>query len=264
MAPFTSRTRKGYLDRYGQWAFVLLGLLTASGDAACDKVERLRVGQTIVWQLRGQPALFYRAGMTIDADGAPKAYHPVSKKGLDALGNAGRPGNWWGIATHNGKRNGQPVIQGPNDPAPGYYVSTTALSDPTKRYTDPHRYVDATTIPYIIIPGKPKRAVGVHLRDLVRMGDFVLVVNRSNGQVAGAIVADIGPVGKLGEGSIALAEALGIPSDPRRGGTSRNVVYILFPNSGNRKPRPKEVIEQRSKELFEAWGGMKQVNACFP
>src|SRR5271165_3204735 len=73
------------------------------------------------------PAIVWEGGMQIDADGSPRAYNPVSSKGLDALGNAGRPGNWWALATVNGKSSGKPVIQGPSDPAPGFYVSTTAL-----------------------------------------------------------------------------------------------------------------------------------------
>ena len=40
-------------------------------------------------------AFFCEAGMMIDADGAYHAYHPDNRSGLDYLGNAGRPGNWW-------------------------------------------------------------------------------------------------------------------------------------------------------------------------
>ena len=35
--------------------------------------------------------------MTIDADGAPNAYHP-DNTGLDDLANAGTPGRWEGLA----------------------------------------------------------------------------------------------------------------------------------------------------------------------
>jgi hypothetical protein len=33
------------------------------------------------------------------------------------------PGNWWALVT----RNGRPIVQGADDPAPGFYVSTTTL-----------------------------------------------------------------------------------------------------------------------------------------
>ena len=62
----------------------------------------------------------YTGEFTNDADGDPRAYHPKgSPPGLDYLANAGHPGNWWALATDNGKPNGRPIIQGPNDPAPG-------------------------------------------------------------------------------------------------------------------------------------------------
>lgn len=51
----------------------------------------------------------YVAEMNIDADGSPRAYHPVSDSGLDALANAGHKGNWWEIATNE---KGEPCIQG--------------------------------------------------------------------------------------------------------------------------------------------------------
>ena len=58
----------------------------------CDKVEQLKVGGVSIWQLQGQTAFFYEAGMAIDVDGAPQAYHPEpdSNLGLDFLANAGR------------------------------------------------------------------------------------------------------------------------------------------------------------------------------
>jgi hypothetical protein len=91
--------------------------------------------------------------MAINADGSPHAYHPHGK-GLDKLSYAGKPGNWWGIATHNGKSSGTPVIQGPSDPAPGYYVSTTSLVDGTKDPKSQRRYANSETIPFMVIPGE--------------------------------------------------------------------------------------------------------------
>lgn len=44
-----------------------------------------------------------------------------------------------------------------------------------------------------------------------------------------SVVADIGPSAKLGEISIACAEALGIPSSPTSGGVSSGVSYKLWP-----------------------------------
>ncbi len=60
-------------------------------------------GEIPIWQLPGSPAFFYEAGMTIDADGAPNAYHP-DNTGLDDLRNAGAPGYWEGLG--QGQRRG--------------------------------------------------------------------------------------------------------------------------------------------------------------
>jgi len=86
---------------------------------------------------------------------------------------------------------------------------------------------------------------------------------RADSQHAGG-VADQGPKGQIGEGSIALAEALGIPSNPRHGGVVSGILYLVFPGSGNAKPRPLEEITAEATRLFEAWGGTAQMGACFP
>jgi hypothetical protein len=250
-------------------ALILIGLffpVSVLVAQECQKVEALKLrnsssSETIsLWKLQGteQTAFFFRSGMTIDADGAPRAYHPVSAKGLDALGNAGKPGNWWALVTDNGKSTGKPVIQKETDPDPGFYISMTALEDTTKGRTDPKRYVDSSTIPYVVLPSD------VMTRLKAKMGDFAVVIKSETRGLSHAIVADQGPKGQIGEGSIALAEALGIPSNPRSGGTSNGVLYLVFPGSGNRKPRSLEEINTEAKRLFESWGGMAQVNACQP
>ncbi len=196
-------------------------------------------------------------GLAIDADGAPNAYHPLDI-GTDDLKNAGEPDHWWGIATN---QNGKPFIQKAGDPYPGFYVSTTALQDKTKAINDPRRYVDSNTIPYIVLPARPKKHQGG-----AKLGDFCVVVYRVKNKyrVAYAIFADLGPENKLGEGSIALAKALGIPSDPRLGGIEQGVLYLVFPDSGNGKPRTIQEINTITKRLFKNWDGLKQLKACFP
>lgn len=50
-----------------------------------------------------------------------------------------------------------------------------------------------------------------------------------HGKSIEAVVGDIGPKSKLGEISIACAEALGIPSSPLSGGVAAGVEYQLWP-----------------------------------
>jgi hypothetical protein len=218
--------------------------------------EVIRDGQAVrevpLWRLPESSAFFFEAGMTIDADGAANAYHP-DDTGLDDLANAGEPGHWHALAKDE---EGNPYVQGPNDPYPGYYVSTTALADRSKNARDPSRYVDASKVPYIVLPRGLIRQTGA------RLGDFAVVLNLRSAKSSFAIFADIGPAERIGEGSIALAENLGIRSDPRRGGTRGGVLYLVFPGSGNGRPRPIEEINEQAEKLFQSWGGKEQLTAC--
>jgi hypothetical protein len=191
----------------------------------------------------GTTAFFYESGMTIDADGAPNAYHPENV-GLDDLANAGTPGRWEGLAKDP---DGEPYVQGPNDPFPGYYVSATALMDRTKAVSDPGRYVDASKIPFVVLPGGMARQLGA------RPGDFAAVFNPRNGKSSFAIFGDVGPFDRIGEGSVALAENLGVRSDARNGGARRGILYLVFPGSGNGRPRPVEEIEGEGRRLLLEW-----------
>jgi Fungal chitosanase of glycosyl hydrolase group 75 len=211
--------------------------------------DGLRTRETPIWQLPGSQAFFFVGGMTIDADGAPNAYHP-DNIGLDDLSNAGTPDHWDGIMTD---REGNPIIQGPDDPFPGYYVSCTSLSDRMKSVSDPTRYVDASKIPYVVLPRQVADQGGA------RLGDFAVVVNLANGKSSYAIFADIGT---LGEGSVALADNLGIWSDARRGGRGGGVLYLVFPGSGNRQPRAIEEIQSETEKLLQDWGGLSKLTSC--
>jgi len=195
---------------------------------------------------------FFESSLSVDADGAPNAYHP-DNIGLDDITNAGAPGSWSGVAAD---KSGELFIQGPGDPFPGYYVSVTDLSDRAKAANDPTRYVDASRIPYIVLPE------GIEAQTGARPGDFAVVFNLQNGKRSPAIFADTGPEDRIGEGSVALAESLGLWSDARSGGTTRGILYLVFSGSGNGTPRPIEEINAEVGKLFSAWGGNSQLTAC--
>jgi hypothetical protein len=202
-----------------------------------------------VWQLPDSQDFFFVSGMTIDADGAPNAYNPEDT-GLDELANAGTPAHWDGIITDP---SGNPLIQQASDPFPGYYVSCTSLSDETKQTNDPTGYVNAVNIPYVVLPQDVAERGGA------KLGDFAVVMNLRNGKSSFAIYADIGT---LGEGSVALADALGIWSDARHGGASDDILYLLFPGSGNRKPRVIGEIQSEGQKLVHRWGRTKELSSC--
>jgi hypothetical protein len=218
----------------------------------------LSVAGTPVWKHPGpSTAVVFRAGMAIEVDGAPTAYHAQDGLALNRLSGAGRPGHWWGLVTSNG----QPVVQGPKDPAPGFYVSMTSLQNSAFGETDPRRYVDASTIPYVALPKSVAQAGDI------RLGDLVAVINQANGKVAYAIFADHGPENKLGEGSICLANQLRTKPlsdrDAVRCSLPEKVVYVVFPGSGNRRPKRRDEIVRMGRALFEQWGGVTAVAAWF-
>jgi peptidoglycan hydrolase-like protein with peptidoglycan-binding domain len=201
-------------------------------------------------------AVFYTAGMMIDADGAYRAYHP-GNKGLDYLANGGKPGNWWALVTDNGRPSGEPIVQGPNDPAPGFYISTTSLEDANFNRKDPRRYVDSETIPYIVLPGGKLGGA--------KLGDLALLINLETKTQVKAIVADAGPPKKLGEASIATAAALLGPGkgNPKNGGTERKIIrYIVFSGSGDGRPKTAVEIVARVDGLLHALSKEQVIAVC--
>ena len=239
---------------------VLPAVLTAAqaSDGTCPREQLDIIAERSVHRLPGGAVGFF-AGLHIDADGAPRAYHPDSAQGLDRLANAGRPGNWWALVTDTGTAAGTPIVQGPGDPAPGYHVSTTSLVDARRPERDPARYVDAATIAYVALPPAATRTWGITL------GDLAAVYDPRTGRTALAIFADTGPADALGEASIALAEALALPSDPRHGGVEApRIAYVLFPNTGDRRPRPAAQIERDGQRALDAWAARPDCGPAFP
>jgi len=222
----------------------------------CEKTQLLQVQTVPVYKFNNVNVVFFETGMKIDADGSPHAYNSQNT-GLDDIKNAGKKRNWWGIATNNDKPDGEPVIQSDTDAAPGYYVSTTSLIDKTKNFKDPKRYVDAEKIPYFVLPPEIMNA------DDIIIGDIALIYHRKYDSLSFAIFADIGPIDKIGEGSVALANQLHIGSDAKFGGIDKGVIYLIFPHSGNRKPKTISEINDIGARLFKDWGGMERFKKCF-
>jgi hypothetical protein len=202
------------------------GLEVHGGVNAEDDIAGFFRPNITVFKTRDGRAVYCKTGMNIDADGAYRAYK-IRNLGLDYDDNGKDPcapsGHWIGVVTDGA---GRPIPQQAQHPAPGYLISTTSLEDQTRAVTDPLRYVDSESVPYIVLPGG-------HL-DRASLGDYAMVVNTETGKIVHAIAADAGPKNKIGEASIAVARALlgEAASNPRRGGTERPIIrYIVFPNS---------------------------------
>jgi len=126
--------------------------------------------------------------------------------------------------------------------------------------------VDSDKVPYIVVPGGGfAKALGIEL------GDIAAVVYRD--RVVFSLVADYGPVCKLGEGSIELHEQLGqkvcVARDLakectrlRDVGIERDVLYFVFAGSKSRiidGLSAANVNERLSVEGAKLMNGLKDV-----
>jgi hypothetical protein len=110
--------------------------------------------------------------------------------------------------------------------------------------------VDSEKIPYFVLPGGWFSSKGI------KLGDIAAVIYKN--KVEYAIFADVGPAHKIGEGSIALARSLGhepIIGGIVKSGIDQDVIYIVFPGSGNGTPQDVSTIQSEGKRLLGALGG---------
>lgn len=185
----------------------------------------------------------WTSGLEVDVDGAPNAY-ALPSAGLDPLDDLR---NAWdkasqkyvGVVCSDAAKQ-HPLIQGPTDPAPGFCVSQSALVNGKFKEGDPRRYVDASRVPYVVVPPQLIEAGA-------KKSDLCIVTYQ--GRRAGAIVADVGPRHSIGEGSYSLHVELGV--DPKRArpahhlvGISFGVSFELHLGTANSQPWPRPTLEQ--------------------
>ncbi len=163
--------------------------------------------------------------MAVDVDGAPNAYGPIDKLALDYELNAhvgAKPGGRIvGYLTKNDDGR-TPIVQGPRDPYPGFYISTSGYVDARNNVlTDPRRYVNAAEINYTLWAAAA-RAAGV------RLGDFCVVHSRRTRFTVYAIVGDSGN-SRGAEGSLALLQRLGYDlHDGKSGGEDDPMIVVRY------------------------------------
>ena len=176
------------------------------------------------------------------ASGEPEGSAPTAKTGAPEVGEGVPSGKKFSLT-----RGGPPVIEtrtfltkkkvplvgftakmaidgdgpgGGRDGDPTYQRETALKSNGVS--------LNARVVPFIVIPGDFSTA-----HPTVKLGDYAAVTY--GGKTTFAIVGDIGPKGVLGEGSPALARAVGINPNPVSGGVqSASVQYLIMP--GTRKP----------------------------
>lgn len=183
-------------------------------------------GTPVYWD--GQ-VIQYHGEMTSCADGSPRCYGPdgCSPAPLDYLGNAGYPGNWWGVVTD---KNGHPVVQTKGDPIkhpyPSLYISCTAYKFAEYPATDCRAWVDAEKVLFSVIPSSVRMAVEPKF-----LGCRATITDQKNHKTVECVCAEIGPGSHLGEASMAVCAAFGLNPDPKKGGScdKKRWLYRFYP-----------------------------------
>ena len=121
--------------------------------------------------------------------------------------------------------------------------------------------LSADDMPFIVLPKRGQQpylwsGLGVGVGDLAMLW-------YKNGAMCAAIIGDVGPSTKIGEGSTKVARALGINPDPNTGGVQDippGIMHMVFPGSrkllaqtSGQRPRTddtRETIAARAQELL--------------
>jgi hypothetical protein len=210
-----------------------------------------------VQQVNGIVAAHFVSSMQIDADGAPKGYHEGDEHEWD--------NNWpcfdWLENLNQSDRHGQQGIGGAVGPAQGFTISATSLKDLNVANTqNTARYVDASVIPYIVLPADFPLADGTTHANTITdcLGCLAYVIDLVSGHATGAVFADAGP--RSGEASLATALRLGrkpfYPHCPPKvsGIDAKRFFTIVFPNERLAMPLTVSDIQTRAQTQFQSWG----------
>ncbi|WP_165390905.1 glycoside hydrolase family 75 protein [Pseudoduganella lutea] len=240
--------------------------------------------------------LFKNAVLHVDADGAPNSYlldgnglsytcdgvvaiengkkvTPKSdpkrwqEKCRAAWKNAKATGDYRGVSIFGFETNEKnvPLVQSKDDPLPGKaYISTTSYPVPGQPKGTQRRYVDATKIPYIVLPPSFRET------HKIKRGTLAVVYRPKTGRHAFAVYGDSG---SLGEASVKLHQDLG--SDPMivRDGVARAKAGIgdasliaVFPNAVASPETNTEAwyasIQQEGATALESFGGLEVLKSC--
>jgi hypothetical protein len=171
-----------------------------------------------------------------------------------------------------GLRDGGPTVD-------GFLVSATALRRPAvSDVCDIANYVDALTVPALVIPGNPKGGVSDFAKRGENVGDLVVAMVPGSTNPVFAVVGDIGPAGELGEGSVALnGKLLGKIAEPvnynevrgrkpfsGRGWVVPTALVLVFPATRDAQNpfMTTSRIDEAAKRRFGDWGGIARLNTC--
>lgn len=169
---------------------------------------------------------------------------------------------------------GYPCMHDGNTNYAGYFVASTTLTHDAPARADgcaPARYIDAEQIPFFVLPkgGFGKVGIGDLMVARLKQGDSDRIIY--------GLIADAGPAGKLGEGSVALnAALLGKGEKPilnlkdtwALDISGPAVAILVFGGTRSLLKRnySKSNIESVARQVFARWGGnidpIRRLDAC--
>ena len=241
--------------------------------------------------------LFTAKELNVDADGAPNAYFlngnglSYTCDGVVAIENGKRvtpdsgDKDWqkkcnaaWSLAKQTGDyskvaifgfsvdmKTRKPLVQSEGEPFPGTaYISTTTVSIPGTPEGTQRHYVDATKIPYVVLPSSFVR------KYKVQPGSLAVVYRPLTDKYAFGIYAD---GGNLGEASLKLHQDLGNNPYIVRNGIQRGkrtipdpTITVVFPGqivapiADNDKWTM--AINAAGLEKLNEFGGVTRLRGC--
>jgi Fungal chitosanase of glycosyl hydrolase group 75 len=175
--------------------------------------------------------VFFTADGDIDADGANgqnggSPAYKTDNTGSELLSNGGMAIRKGKVICAKSWARDIVILGGDNQPKvfPAKMIaSITWYRHPGALPDDPAAYVDSETVPYIVVPTLIVQKTAGIVRGCMARVSF-------RQKSVDCVVADKGPANKIGELSIAAARAIGLPSSPRAGGTSKpELLYELWP-----------------------------------
>jgi len=171
-------------------------------------------------------------------------------------------------------KNGRPCA-----PVNGFLVSATTLHAPnTQDPCDISNYVDALEVAALVLPKNPPNSISGFTQRNAKVGDLVVALLPGSNNPVFAVVGDLGPSNRLGEGTVALAaKLLGKTAPPKnyneirgraefvgRGWTVPRAFVLIFPGTRDvANPFMTTLrIDAVARTKFEAWGGVARLMVC--
>ncbi len=266
-------------------------------------------GNTSVWSDTDKKSMLFVDSLNVNTDGTPRSYSVEDFWGeKDALNNlcnamsdacaglSSADKKNRRISTQKASAEGWPekllkeIKIAPSiipfvggKPCPsvnGFLVSATSLQKANiKDICDISNYVDSLVTPAIVVPRNPSKSdLSEFAKRNARVGDLVVAMVPGSSTPVFAVIGDTGPVGQLGEGSLALngkllkkaekpVNYLEVRGKGLYKGKAWTVPYaavLIFP--GTRDAANPYITTDRldaaAKARFDAWGGLPRLEAC--